>query len=129
MSYDFLLMKLDRPIVVGSDLDEAEPVALGTYVEVVDAISRVYPTVVWTHHELTGALDLDGRWFEFRIAPEPVATSVSVRTSFGQDSRDVVARLCDALGWAAFDAQATVMYRAVGTLPDGEARPGWTTFS
>lgn len=63
------------------------------------ALSRELPALAWQGQEGRG--DWEGHWLEFRL-PDAGLT-LSLRCSLRADYAPLVQRLCDALGWVAFD--------------------------
>jgi hypothetical protein len=111
MSYDYLLMRLARTVTSPAELDDASLAPLGTFEDVKRSLTGVLSAIRWDDAARVGALSVEHRWFEFAVfEPEPEVRCVSVRTSFRQDSTDVVEAICDRLGWIAVDGQAMRIY-------------------
>ena len=127
MSYSYLLMKIGRRFETTADLAPEDALPLGEPEDVANGVSSVFPEVRWDETSHEGDLDLEGRWFEFRVLEQRPVISVGVRTSFRHESKDVVERICDALGWAAFDGQTAKVYIPAVAATSGEA--GWRDFN
>jgi hypothetical protein len=65
-----------------------------------ELLSGVLPELNWVSPR-EGRVELDGRWLEFSLCDG--AGTLSLRCSLRADYTDVVQKLCDQLGWVAFD--------------------------
>jgi hypothetical protein len=83
-----------------SNLDESAVRPLLQEDRVRALLSQVVPEVQWAS-DSDGRVELDGRWIEFNL--DSGAGTLSMRCSLRADYSDVVQRLCDQLGWVAFD--------------------------
>lgn len=63
------------------------------------ALSRVLPGLTWEGRDGRG--EWDGNWLEFRLPAGDL--TLSLRCSLRADYGPLVQRLCDELGWLAFD--------------------------
>jgi hypothetical protein len=83
-----------------SSLDENAVRALEEQDRVRDLLSQVFPAIQWPS-PTEGRAELDGRWMEFTLGGG--AGTLSMRCSLRADYSDLVQRVCDQLGWVAFD--------------------------
>jgi hypothetical protein len=123
VSYGYLLMKIRRRFSTTGELTSEDAVPVGEPPDIARAISGVFPETQWDDASHAGDLHIEDRWFEFRILEERPVMSVGIRTSFRHESKDVVVRLCDALGLVAFDGQTMTFYAPSSVAASGEA--GW----
>jgi hypothetical protein len=65
-----------------------------------NGLSRLFPELSWPSPN-EGRGTLDDRWLEFNLGGG--AGTLSLRCSLRADHADVVQRICDELGWVAFD--------------------------
>jgi hypothetical protein len=100
MAYTYLFFQPTKLPLTPEELDGDTVQPLADADAVRRALSGLYPELVWESPE-AGRLTLDGRWLEFSLVPE--VGTLSLRCSLRADYRDVVQRLCDELGWLAFD--------------------------
>lgn len=83
-----------------SNLDESAVRPLLQEDRVRDLLVQVIPELQWISAS-EGRAELDGRWVEFNLASG--AGTLSMRCSLRADHSDVAQRVCDHLGWVAFD--------------------------
>ena len=83
-----------------SNLDAEAVLPLGAEDRVREMLNTVLPGLVWSN-AIEARVELDGRWLEFSLGGG--AGTLSARCSLRADYSDVVQRLCDELGWVAFD--------------------------
>lgn len=86
------------PLMAG-DLNEDVVLPLTDAPALQAALSRVLPALAWEGQK--GAGEWEGHWLEFRL-PDAGLT-LSLRCSLRADYTPLVQRLCDELGWLAFD--------------------------
>lgn len=103
MAYTYLFFRPARLPLEPEDLGADTTQLLNDPVEVRAALARVLPQLVWKGEEGKG--DWDGHWLEF-YARSGEARTLSLRCSLRADYAPLVQRLCDELGWLAFDEAA-----------------------
>jgi hypothetical protein len=110
VSYDFFMMKPKVTIGAADELSEEtlleqEPSAL------VAALSALFPELVWRREmkgDWFGSLDGEDTWYEFRIDAKPDLIW-SIHTSRLTRTRNLIPRICSALGLVAFDRQTCLL--------------------
>ena len=97
-------MKPARLPLVGNALDAADTLPLAA-AEAVPALERVLPALRWTS-ATEASVELDEGWAEFHLHDDPQQGAwLSMRCSLRADYAPAVQRLCDHLGWVAFDQE------------------------
>src|SRR3954465_9955199 len=99
MSSTYLFFQPEFLPLTPSNLDEKAVRSLDQDDRVRDLLNQVFPEMQWPS-PAEGRAELDGRWLEFNLG---AAGTLSLRCSLRADYSDVVQRLCDQLGWVAFD--------------------------
>jgi hypothetical protein len=102
MSTSYLFFRPTRLPLQSDELNEETVVPLGDAAAVRQALARVLPDIAWD--EGTGKAQWEGHWLEF-TAPGQADDTLSMRCSLRADYTPLVQRLCDELGWLAFDDQ------------------------
>lgn len=100
MAYSYLFFAATRLPLATDELGEDTVVPLQDTAAVKAALTLLFPDIEWAGEE-EGRLERDGRWMEFHPGGE--AGTLSLRCSLRADYRDIVQRICDELGWLAFD--------------------------
>jgi hypothetical protein len=100
MSTSYLFFRPTRLPLQSDELDEETVVPLGDPAAVRQALARVLPDIAWD--EQTGKAQWEGQWLEL-TAPSQADDTLSMRCSLRADYTALVQKLCDELGWLAFD--------------------------
>jgi hypothetical protein len=100
MAYSYLFFRPARLPLAPGDLDADSALPLNDAAEIQAALARVLPQLVWDGEEGRG--EWDGHWLEFHTRSDETMT-LSLRCSLRADYAPLVQRLCDELGWLAFD--------------------------
>lgn len=107
MSYDFFLMKLERPISDSKELTIENMLRLGNEAEIMQQISSVVPDITWERRFVlwTGRVRRpNGVSIEFQL-DEETGRSVVARSGLGRPNLELLEHLCASLGWTMQDAQ------------------------
>jgi hypothetical protein len=102
MAASYLFFRPTRLPLESDELNEETAVPLSDPAEVRVALARVLPDIAWEGE--TGTTQWEGQWLEFS-APGQADDTLSMRCSLRADYAPLVQRLCDELGWLAFDNQ------------------------
>jgi hypothetical protein len=107
MSYDYVVMKLKRPVADPSELGPETVAAFEDVSSVRQAIGAAVSGIEWV--DSGGSLEADGGWMEFCVSEDqPILEGFMVRTSHGSDhgwEAAVIRKLCGTNQWVAFDPQ------------------------
>src|SRR5262245_59379172 len=111
MAYTYLFFRPLRLPLQAHELSETTVLALEDAAAVRAALDSALPAIAWKDER--GRADIDGQWVEFYL-PGGQRQTLALRCSLRADYRAIVQRLCDRLGWLAFDEQA-MCYQPHGT--------------
>ena len=100
MAYSYQFYRPARLPLTTDELGSDTVLELDDAAAVREALQRAFPEIEWTGSE--GRVTQDGLWMEFRL-PDEGLTTLTLRCSLRADYRAIVQRLCDSLGWIAFD--------------------------
>jgi hypothetical protein len=101
MAYTYFFFQPLRLPLAPEELDEAAIAPL-TGDSSIGALERAVSGIDW-QADGQGRGEIDGQWVEFHV---PAAEgTLSMRCSLRADYKPIVQRLCDELGWVAFDEE------------------------
>ncbi|CAN7557370.1 hypothetical protein LJR290_003946 [Variovorax sp. LjRoot290] len=100
MAYTYLFFQPTRLPLEPHELGEATVLPLNNGVAIRAALARAIHAIDWDSDHV-GRTQIDGQWIELHV---PAAKgTLSLRCSLRADHSAIVQRLCDRLGWLAFD--------------------------
>lgn len=102
MACSYLFFRPARLPLAPEELSADTTLLLNDPDEARTALARVLPQLVWDGEEGKG--EWDGHWLEFHARDNRQMT-LSLRCSLRADYAPLVQRLCDELGWLAFDEE------------------------
>src|SRR5262249_9109299 len=103
MAYTYLFFRPARLPLAANELSADTVLDLADPVAIRAALDQALPAIDWVEEHFGKAV-VDGRWIEFHL-PAGERKTLSLRCSLRADYQDFVQRLCDQLGWLAFDQQ------------------------
>lgn len=102
MAYTYLFFRPRRLPLAPHELSAETVLPLRDAAAVRAALEGAVPGIDWVS-DREGRAEAEGRWMEFHLDPD--AGTLALRCSLRADYREIVQRLCDELGWLAFDEQ------------------------
>ena len=102
MARTYLFFRPLRLPLSSQDLNAETVLPLNDAVYVRSSLERMLPAIAWEGGSI-GRAEFEGKWLEFSLGSE--GDTLSMRCSLRADYEPVVQRLCDELGWLAFDEQ------------------------
>ncbi|MBV9773031.1 MAG: hypothetical protein JO040_03740 [Gemmatimonadetes bacterium] len=102
MAYTYLFFHPLRLPLASHELSGETVLPLDDPAAVRSALEEVIPGIRWVSAR-EGRTEVQGQWMEFFLRPE--VGTLGLRCSLRADYQPIVQRLCDELGWLAFDEQ------------------------
>ncbi len=102
MATTWLFFQPQRLPLAGTDLDADTVLPLCDADSTRAALARLLPGIEWVGAG-EGHVEVDGQWLEFDLGAGGEDGTLSLRCPLRADYRAFVQRLCDELGWLAFD--------------------------
>lgn len=106
MAYSYLFFKPKRLPLTAQELDESCVESLTDLAGIKAALAQATLELAWTSEGRAHGKATNGNWLEFSIPP---GGTLSMRCSLRADYHSEVQRICDLLGWVAFDEQAALL--------------------